>query len=85
MKDPITPLSTLLRELTPRRRKQFAALAATSVSYLYQLAGCHRGRCRVDLALRIAKASEVLRKKYGTPIVTVETLATMCELKGESE
>lgn len=87
MTDNPTPLLCVLRELgTARRRRQFAALAGTSVGYLYQLAGCHRCRPRLDLGLQICEATKVLHKKYGTPVVSLETLATMCALpEGESE
>ena len=79
---PKTPLLALLRAPTPERRAEFAMLAGTTVEYLYQLAGCNRGACRSLLAKRIADASEVWAKCYGTPSVGVEVLATMCVLPG---
>lgn len=79
---PITPLLALLRELgSDDKREEFAALAGTSRIYLYQLAGCYRGRtsCRADTALRIASASEAMAERYGTEPITVEALASMCQ------
>lgn len=78
---PTTPLLALLRELRkPDRREEFAALTGTSIGYLYQLAGCYPNRkaCRSDLALRIEQASRALNRKYRTPVVTMQQLATMC-------
>lgn len=76
-----TPLLDLLRELdTAEVRMEFAKLAGTSVPYLYQLAGCCRTACRSQLAKRIADASKVMNAMYGTPIITMEQLATMCPL-----
>jgi trehalose-6-phosphatase len=75
-----TPLLSLLRKLNSDQRAELAVAAGTSVGYLYQLAGCYPNRraCRSDLALRIAKGSVALRRKYRTPEVTMEQLATMC-------
>lgn len=78
---PKTPLLALLRELkTPERRTEFAELAGTKVDYLYQLAGCNRGACRSLLAKNIADASVVMAERYGTSAVTMEQLATMCQV-----
>lgn len=76
---PTTPLLALLRDLgTDAKRQEFATEAGTTVAYLYQLAGCNRRSCRADLAAKIAAASVTISKKYGTPAITVEVLATMC-------
>jgi hypothetical protein len=78
--DPKTPLLALLRELeSDERREEFAALAGTSVSYAYQLATCSRGACRSRLAKGLADASVAMHKRYGTSVVTMEQLASMCE------
>jgi hypothetical protein len=82
--DPKTPLLDLLRKLeTDARREEFAKLAGSPVSYLYQLASCNRGACRSRLAKGIADASVKMHKKYGAPIITMEVLAIMCEGCGE--
>lgn len=76
-----TPLLTILRQLgSDERRNEFAALAGTSVAYLYQLAGCKRGACRTRLAKGIADASVRMHNKYETDTITMETLAMMCPL-----
>lgn len=81
---PKTPLLAVLRQLeTLERRDEFAALAGTSRLYLYQLAICSRRSCRTDLANRIADASVVMAKKYGTPVLTTEGLGSMCAVGGE--
>lgn len=78
---PTTPLLQILRQLdAAEKRQEFAELAGTSVAYLYQLAGCARGACRTRLAKGIADASVEMHKRYGTDIVTMDTLATMCPL-----
>ncbi len=74
-----TPLLALLRALTPDQREEFVALTSTSVNYLYGLAGCARRSCRTTLAKEIADASVAMHKKYGTPVVTFDQLATMCQ------
>ena len=80
---PTTPLLSILRHLdSDERRDEFAKLAGTSTAYLYQLAGCKRGACRSRLAKGIADASVVMRDRYGSEVITMETLATMCPLKG---
>lgn len=50
------------------------------MNYLYSLAGCHRERVNVALALAIEDASRELHRESGgqTPIVTTRELATMC-------
>lgn len=76
---PATPLLALLRELkTAERRAEFARACGTSVNYLYQLGTCARTSCRVGLARKIADASAVFARKYGTPVLTVEAVSTMC-------
>ena len=81
--DPKTPLLELLRVLeTDKRREELAVLADPSVNYLYALPPCTRGACRSRLAKGIADASVRLSKKYGTPVITMEQLATMCPAPG---
>lgn len=78
----MTPLTELLRACTDEQRTQLAQQSGTSVNYLYALAGCHRERVNVKLALAIEDASVVLNKQTRgkTPVVTARQLATMCEL-----
>ncbi|MFM2287558.1 MAG: hypothetical protein RL684_701 [Pseudomonadota bacterium] len=74
-----TPLLDLLRALeTDDRRDELARGAGTTRVYLYSLATCQRCSCRAPLAKGIADASAKLAEKYGTPVVTMEQLATMC-------
>lgn len=76
---PVTPLLSLLRTLeTPEQRAHFAARCGTSVNYLYQLATCKRTSCRVGLAKRIAEASSEMALLYGTPVLSLEVVSTMC-------
>lgn len=76
---PRTPLLHVLRQLgTDDKRNEFATLAGTSRLYLYQLSICSRRSCRADLAKRIADASVVMAEKYGTQVLTLEVLSTMC-------
>ena len=76
---PRTPLLHVLRQLgTDDKRNEFAALAGTSRLYLYQLSICSRKSCRADLAKRIADASVVMAEKYGTQVLTLEVISTMC-------
>ena len=76
---PRTPLLAVLRQLaTDDKRDEFAALAGTSRLYLYQLSICSRRSCRADLAKRIADASVVMSQKYGTQVLTLEIICSMC-------
>jgi hypothetical protein len=76
---PRTPLLHVLRQLgTDDKRNEFAALAGTSRLYLYQLSICSRRSCRADLAKRIADASVVMAEKYGTQVLTLEIICSMC-------
>lgn len=78
---PTTPLLALLRELgSDERRTEFAQHAQTSVLYLYQLAGCHRRSCSAVKALAIEEASRHMNLLYGTPVVDMKVLATMCPI-----
>ena len=78
---PATPLLAILRQLgTNDRRDEFAALAGTSTAYLYQLAGCKRAACRTPLAKGIADASVVMHARYGIDVITMDALATMCQM-----
>ena len=80
-----TPLLELLRILTPDQREEFAAMCDTSVLYLYQIAGCNRKSTRAYLAYKIAKATEQLNMLYGTQVISLETLACMCNQEGGCE
>lgn len=74
-----TPLLALLRALgTKKRRDEFAAAAGTTEGYLYQLAGCSRKHCRAALCKAIADTSIAFAKKYKTPAISMDDLATMC-------
>lgn len=79
-----TALSTMLRACTDDERKWLAEKAETTVGYLYQLAGCHRGRNgpAAGLALSIEDLSGQLNKltKGRVPVVSVRDLASMCSL-----
>lgn len=80
---PTTPLLQVLRELEAGgRREEFAKLAGTSTNYLYQLATCKRKSCRATLAKQIADASVEMSLRYGTPVLSLETVATMCAMRG---
>lgn len=78
---PTTPLLAILRQLdTDARRDEFASLAGTTTGYLYQLAGCNRSSCRNKLAMGIEQASRVMNARYGTDVITMQELASMCPL-----
>lgn len=77
-----TPLTTLLRALTPDQRIAFAAASGTTVGYLYAIAGCHREKIAVALAIAIEDTSTAFHAEHGTPVVTARELSTMCALKG---
>lgn len=76
-----TPLLVLLRALSPEERTTLAGWAGTSVSYLYQLAGCARSSPRVRLVLDIEKASIRMNKRTRgrTPVVTAVQMAAMSQ------
>lgn len=74
-----TPLLELLRALeTDERRDEFAELAGTTRMYAYQLGTCQRRSCRTPLAVALAEASNRMNKKYGTPVISIEEIGTMC-------
>lgn len=77
---PKTPLLRILRGLTPAQRSEFAKLAGTSVSYIYQLAGGKHTSPRTVLARGLADASVVMAQKYGTLPITMQEIAGMCDL-----
>jgi len=77
---PRTPLLHILRSMTADQRSEFAMLAGTTVSYTYQLAGCNRKSCRAGLTKGLADASMMMAAKYGTPVISMEQIATMCLL-----
>jgi hypothetical protein len=76
--EPKTPLIELLRDLTDEQRHLFAKWSQTPLTYLYALGGCSRKACRSDKAVLIAQATQRLNKRFGTRVITVEELATMC-------
>ena len=78
--DPLTPLISLLRALTAEQRDDFACKADTPVSYLYALGTCQR-TCSVKKARLIERTSREFNALHGTPVVTMEQLATMCPLE----
>lgn len=77
-----TPLTELLRACTEEQRDEIAYKAGTTVNYLYSLAGCHRQKIGVALALAIEDASRDLNERTdgNTPIVTARDLSSMCLL-----
>ena len=79
-----TPLLAWLREASPEQRDRLAALASTTVGYLYLLATCERPNPGAKLALAIEDGTRQLHEETGgkLSIVTVRTIATMCALKG---
>ena len=81
---PLTPLLAILRAMTPDQREEFALVAGTSVSYLYQLAGCNRKSCRAKLAKGISHATGHMHRRYDTPTISMEALAgsAICRMSG---
>lgn len=80
-KDCRTPLLAVLRQLgNDDRRKEFADLANTKVNYLYQLASCKRASCSAAKALAISAASVAMSAQYGSDLLTVGQIATMCSI-----
>lgn len=77
-----TDLRKLLRACTDEQRERIAREAGTSVGYLYGIAGCHRQKIGVSLAIGIEDASVALNKESGgeIPVVTVRQLANMCAI-----
>ena len=74
-----TPLLRVLQQLeNGARRQEFATLAGTTTNYLYQLGSCQRDSCSARKAKGIADASVVMSKKYGSDVLTLDTIATMC-------
>ena len=75
-----TPLLQVLRQLgNDDRRKEFADLANTKTNYLYQLASCKRASCSAKKAVAIAAASVQMSVLYGSDVLTVGDIATMCQ------
>lgn len=76
----VTPLTHYLRAATAEEKEETAALAGTSVGYLYALAGCHRKNPAVHLAIGIEHATREMsqRTEGRLPVVTAQELATMC-------
>jgi hypothetical protein len=78
-----TPLLDFLRAANEQERSATAALAGTSVGYLYQVATCVRPRPSAILACAIEDATREMQKRNAAlPIVTVRELATMCAVAG---
>lgn len=74
-----TPLLAVLRQLeNDARRQEFAARAGTTTNYLYQLGSCQRVSCRANTAKGIADASVHMNLLYGSDVLTLDTIATMC-------
>lgn len=73
-----TPLAAWLRRATPKQRERAAALAGTSVNYLYQLAGRVRSIPKADLAFALEDAFRVLHQESGGTLaaITARELAT---------
>lgn len=75
-----TPLLQVLRQLgNDERRGEFANLAQTKTNYLYQLASCKRASCSAKKAVAIAAASVQMSLLYGSDVLTVGDIATMCQ------
>lgn len=79
-----TPLMQLLRICSPDQRQWLAEQAGTNVNYLYAIAGCHRQKISVQLAVAIEEASQELHGTTGgkTPVVTCQQIASMCAIAG---
>lgn len=75
-----TPLAAWMRNASPEQRERLAALAGTTVNYLWQIATCRR-MPNAALALGIEDGTRAMRTKK-LPIVTVRDIATMCALEG---
>jgi hypothetical protein len=75
-----TPLLEWLRAASNDQRARAAALAGTSVNYLWQLAGCHRGVPKADLAFMLEDAFRKLHAETdgALPLITARDLSTMC-------
>ena len=88
-KTPDTILSRWLREATPDEREQLALAGGTTVNYLYQLAGCSRGKrgpSSLMAALIEAKADELHSTSGGRlPKLPVIDLATMCQIAQDGD
>lgn len=78
-------LSQWLRAAEPSERERLAALAGTTVGYLYQVAGGSRGtRLSAVLCFAIADASEKLHAEslYKLPVLPARDIAVMSSLAG---
>jgi len=86
---PDTILSRWLREATPDERDELAAAAGTTTNYLYQLAGCSRGKrgpSALFAAQIEAKAAEMhARTNARLPLLPVIELATMCPVPQDDQ
>lgn len=80
-----TPLAAWMRAASIDQRERLAALAGTSVNYLWQIATCRR-MPNAALALGIEDGTKVMRaeasRRAKLPVVTVREIATMCALEG---
>ena len=82
--DKATPIARWLRLATPEERTRAAALAGTSVNYLYQLAGAFRGAPRVDKAFALEDAFRILHEESlgRLPLITAREISIMHALSG---
>ena len=80
----VTPLLLFLRAASPDQKERCAALAGTSVNYLYQLATCKRPNVSAAMAISVEDATRLMHNETGgeLPVVTVRTLVTMCSVLG---
>lgn len=78
-----TPLAEWLRMATATQRQRCAALAGTSASYLYSLAGGHRQQISARLAFQLEDATKRLARdtRGRLPVVTARELAFMHDLE----
>lgn len=77
------PLAKWLRDASADERDRMAALAGTTTSYLYQIAGLSR-EPKVRIAWGIEAATSQLHTETNgrLPVVTVRQLAMMNALEG---
>lgn len=79
-----TPLAEWLRMASETQRQRCAALAGTSISYLYSLAGGHRQKISARLAFQLEDATKRLSRdtRGRLPVVTARELAFMHDIAG---
>lgn len=70
-----TPIMSLLRQMSPVEREQWAALAGTRVNYLYHI-GSGAREPKVRLAVSIADATQTMHvMNPALPVLTVRDIA----------